>query len=501
MKRSIAMHIPTRVWDQMHAYHLGAAKPVEALSYLFATIDESGDRVRILVPPTAPAIQFGPDCFERQAAGNVRLYRDVLRGLLIRFAQSHYDALINVHDHWFSAYPSFSCIDDADDRSFDLYLRRNFEPALATIAGAVERPIWNVALVLGQKGAALRIVDTRRRKLFTPVTRLTVTGTGHRTVPLEALPPPASVPEARLSRHRDFVAADHQTALRSLHVAVVGCGGTGSILAETLGRLGIGSLTLIDADRLDETNLNRWQGAEPAWVGGLKAERLARRLRRMFPHIRVQCLARSVFDPTAEPLLRQADVLFGAVDADEPRIFLNRLALQQLVPYFDVGVAVMPENGGVDFRTRFFAVYPGASACLECTGFTLYDREQTAPAFLDAATAAARRQAGYVSGRPEAVTPSVYALNQRAVGLAVGEFLNWICGWRPAATVITESWMNGTFQRADRDNFPEGPDPACTVCGYLAGSGASEPLPRPAAFVATSVPTAIKEFDDAQQRT
>ena len=161
----------------------------------------------------------------------------------------------------------------------------------------------------------------------------------------------------------------------------MGCGGTGSILAETLGRLGIGALTLVDGDRLDETNLNRWQGAEPAWVGERKAERLARRLRRMFPRLRVQCLARSVFDPAAEPLLREADVLFGAVDADEPRVFLNRLALQQLVPYFDVGVAVMPEDGGVDFRTRFFAVYPGTSACLECTGFTLYDRDKPRPPF------------------------------------------------------------------------------------------------------------------------
>ena len=117
----------------------------------------------------------------------------------------------------------------------------------------------------------------------------------------------------------------------------MGCGGTGSILAEALGRLGVGSLTIIDGDRLDETNLNRWQGAEPGWVGEPKAARLARRLRRMFPRMPVQALADSVFDAAAAPLLRQADVLFGAVDADEARLFLNRVALQQLVPYFDVG--------------------------------------------------------------------------------------------------------------------------------------------------------------------
>ena len=83
----------------------------------------------------------------------------------------------------------------------------------------------------------------------------------------------------------------HTTSLLEL-----GCG-TGSILAETLGRLGIGSLTLIDADRLDETNLNRWQGAEPWMVGKSKAHLLARRLKRMCPRLRIQALDRSVFDP------------------------------------------------------------------------------------------------------------------------------------------------------------------------------------------------------------
>lgn len=500
MKKTVELRIAAPIWNALRAYHLDPDKRVEALSYVFATIDESEDAIRILVPHGAPLIRFGPDCFQRQAAGNVRLHGDALRGLMIRFALSHYGCLINVHDHWFSARTDFSRVDDADDRAFDGYLRERFEPALPKIKDAVARPIWNVALVLGREGAAARIVDARRQNPFTPVTRMTVVGDRHWAVPLGVETAPPAAPDARLSRHRDFIAPDRQAALQSLHAAVVGCGGTGSVLAEDLGRLGVGALTLIDGDRLDETNLNRWQGAEPGWVGDLKAERLARRLHRMFPHMRVQRLARSVFDPAAEPLLREADVLFGTVDADEPRVFLNRLALQQLAPYFDVGVAVTPEDGGIDFRTRFCAVYPGTSACLECTGFRLYDRDRIATSFLDRATAAARRQAGYVTGQPEAAAPSVYALNQRAVGLAVTELLNWICGWQPAATVVTESWRLSTFHRADRGNFPEGPDPACTVCGYLAGSGASEPLPRPAAFRRDVTPTAIKETDDAVQK-
>lgn len=131
---------------------------------------------------------------------------------------------------------------------------------------------------------------------------------------------------------------------------------------------------------------------------------------------------------------------------------------------------------------RYFAVLPGETACAECTQFILFSRDKVLEAFLDEATAESRRAAGYVVEQPRAVTPSVYALNQRAASLLVTELLNYICGWRATVTMISESWRDGTSKRADRDNFPEGPDPECPVCGFYAGTGNTEPLPRPRAF-------------------
>lgn len=502
--KTIELRIATSVWDALYAYHLEFGKQVEALSYLFAGIEETGDAIRILVPHTAPVLRFGADCFERQSAGNVRLHRDVQRGVLIEFARSHYGCLINAHDHWFDTRrPAFSKIDDADDCAFDRYLRERFEPSLAHIEGAVQRPVANVALVLSREGADARIIDTRRRRPFRRASRITVLGDRHRTVPVGKETDPPKAREAHNSRHGDFIAAEQQAALKGLHAVVVGCGGTGSILVEALGRLGIGALTVIDGDRLEESNLNRFQGGEPWMAGKPKALLLARRLRAMFPQMRVRYLACSVFDAAAEPCLAEADVLFGAVDGDAPRLFLNRVALQHLVPYFDVGVAVTgAEDGAVDFRCRGFAVYPGTSGCLECTGFTLFDRKRAQAAFLDPSTAAEWRKAGYVTGQPDAAAPSVYALNQRAVGLVVTEFLNWVCGFRPAATVVSESWASGILQRADRMNFPEGPNPDCPLCGYYAGAGSSEPLPRPPDFATGSgrhshpVPDLPKEYEE-----
>jgi molybdopterin/thiamine biosynthesis adenylyltransferase len=481
------MHIELRiaepVWSALRAYHFRPGKQLEALSYVWARVENAPDGIRILVPHTAPLLRFAADCFERQTGSNVRLHADVLRGMLISFAAFSYNALINVHDHWFDGRTAFSTIDDADDYAFDRYLRGTYEPLLHRLNGAVVRPIWNVALVLGRTGADARIIDTRGpADPFQLVHKITVIGEHYRHIPLRHEPLTPAAAETRLHRHKDFIPETTQASLSRFHALVVGCGGIGSILAEGLGRVGIGTLTLVDPDTLDETNLNRWQGGIPKMLGHPKAVLLGRQLRRMFPKISVNTVRRSVFDPTVEPYFDRADAIFGAVDADAPRYFLNRVALQRLLPYFDAGVAVTQVDGVLDFRTRSVTVLPGITACFECTRFELYDRAKTSEAFLDLSTAIEWRRAGYVSDQPEITAPSVYALNQRAVGLVITEFLNWVCAWRPTATLVAESWACGTIQRADRTNFPEGPDPECPACGYYAGAGSSETLPRPAAF-------------------
>src|ERR1700681_4120775 len=52
-----------------------------------------------------------------------------------------------------------------------------------------------------------------------------------------------------------------QTILRSMRVGIIGLGGAGSVLAELLGRLGVGEFVLADPDRAEKTNLRRLLGA------------------------------------------------------------------------------------------------------------------------------------------------------------------------------------------------------------------------------------------------
>src|SRR5690349_15739206 len=124
--KPLELRIAAPLWEKLRTYHLDPVKRVEALSYLFAEVDETEDAIRILVPHTAPQICFAADCFARQTGHRVQLHDDVQRGLLIAFARAHQACLINVHDHWFHAQPRFSPVDDADDESFDQYLRGRF---------------------------------------------------------------------------------------------------------------------------------------------------------------------------------------------------------------------------------------------------------------------------------------------------------------------------------------------------------------------------------------
>ena len=66
-----------------------------------------------------------------------------------------------------------------------------------------------------------------------------------------------------------------QEKLKLANVLIVGCGGIGCLSAELLARAGVGKITLIDADMIETSNLQRQIAYTPADLGFYKAEILA----------------------------------------------------------------------------------------------------------------------------------------------------------------------------------------------------------------------------------
>ena len=86
-----------------------------------------------------------------------------------------------------------------------------------------------------------------------------------------------------LQRGELLLGAEKQQRLAEAHIVVVGLGGVGSWAAEMLCRAGVGGLTLIDADNVDVTNVNRQMPALTSTVGQPKCEVVAARLRDINP--------------------------------------------------------------------------------------------------------------------------------------------------------------------------------------------------------------------------
>lgn len=103
--------------------------------------------------------------------------------------------------------------------------------------------------------------------------------------------------------------------LRAAHVILFGLGGVGGHVAEALARAGVGQLTLVDADTVAESNLNRQILALRSNLGQPKAQAAAARVRAINPDCRVQPVEMFYLPENADSLpFDGADYVVDAVD-------------------------------------------------------------------------------------------------------------------------------------------------------------------------------------------
>lgn len=98
--------------------------------------------------------------------------------------------------------------------------------------------------------------------------------------------------EERYDRTLKITGEDGLARLRAAKLLVIGVGGVGSYAAEAAARAGIGSITLMDGDMVQESNLNRQLVALTSTVGRNKAEVMAERIRDIDPSTEVSYLPR-----------------------------------------------------------------------------------------------------------------------------------------------------------------------------------------------------------------
>ena len=136
-----------------------------------------------------------------------------------------------------------------------------------------------------------------------------------------------------------LLGGDKMQRLAAAHILVVGVGGVGAYAAEMLCRAGVGEMTIIDADTINVTNINRQLPATHSTIGLSKVEVLANRFRDINPEIRLHSLPIYLEDDEVGNLLGDDDVcqpkysfIIDAIDTIAPKCALITESIRRGIP-------------------------------------------------------------------------------------------------------------------------------------------------------------------------
>ncbi|MDE0659807.1 MAG: molybdopterin-synthase adenylyltransferase MoeB [Gammaproteobacteria bacterium] len=134
-----------------------------------------------------------------------------------------------------------------------------------------------------------------------------------------------------------------QQALLDAHVLVVGLGGLGSPSALYLAAAGVGSLTLVDHDTVDVSNLQRQIIHDQASLGVAKVDSAAARIASLSPATRLETIAARLDGPELDAVVGGADVVLDGTDNFTARYAINAACVRAKTPLVS-GAAIRLEG-------------------------------------------------------------------------------------------------------------------------------------------------------------
>lgn len=442
------------------------------------------------------------DEYARQGPSNVTLSHETLREAIFdAIPDDRYiddQAIIVAHSHPFQRNPTYSSLDDrSEPMAFTALTAEGDGPHASLLFGGDDTltgRVWpnDVGEIRGKEVAETDPIDEviivgedNLRRLRTTDSR--------------------NLPIGRTSDMHDRQALVHggegNNRLQDAHVAVAGAGGLGSLFIQSLAHLGIGELTVVDPDIVEETNRSRIVGArqtdagpacatpdEPgvvpaAWAEAIpeagcpKVEVMQRLVENIDPSIYFHGVHNGVESPTGMQSILKADLVISATDTASSRVALSHAAKQYHRPLFDAGTNINITDGVAKYiATRLSIVTPG-TPCLDCQGEINWDRvtaEQKDPDELE-----------YGVELLEGEAPAVITINQQAaaqLSFAVHRYLTGLLSGRTGFDTGVDELITGHKREARVE-----PDSACKFCGNNTFAGVGDRGPSPATPQAETV--------------
>lgn len=450
--RTATLRMTAGCWDLLSGHVLADGDEHAAL--LVCGVASSADRLTFLV---RDVIRLGDEDYLDRGAMHLSI-APITIARAAKQARTEQSTLVLVHSHPLPGAVQASRIDLATET--DLCGR--------VLTGRTGLP--TAALIIGPDGLDGRMWTTSG---VSPLRAVEIVGQSIEVLPVSSFPlaTPQHAPRSAdpsTARQELLWGLEGQLRLREARVSIVGCGGTGSHVAQQLAHLRVGSIALIDGDRVEDTNLSRLIGATSDDVGRRKVDVVAEVVRRIAPDTCVEAVPKSVLDIDPR-ILTDADVIVCATDGHGSRALLTELVQQYLVPVVDLGVEV---TGGdaTTFRAgggvRILRPDSGCLWCADTLNPELVRREYLTPSEREIEV---RR--GYIRDNDEPA-PSVVALNGVVASMAVLEVCQLLVGMLGAGTdrvlYRAEARKASTAGISSRES--------CHVCGANGPRGRGDAL-------------------------
>jgi sulfur carrier protein ThiS adenylyltransferase len=161
-----------------------------------------------------------------------------------------------------------------------------------------------------------------------------------------------------------------QLRLKNCHIAIVGCGGLGSVVASYLSGCGIGHLTLIDNDDVELSNLPRQLTFDIDSCGQNKSDELMQRLYSQNDEVDITIEPLFIDRDNINELLQGHDLILDCTDNFSTRLLINHWCINHNTPLVSGSV--------IGWQGQLLLVEPSANdGCYQCLFDTPNDSEQS----------------------------------------------------------------------------------------------------------------------------
>ncbi|QUH26851.1 HesA/MoeB/ThiF family protein [Serpentinicella alkaliphila] len=133
--------------------------------------------------------------------------------------------------------------------------------------------------------------------------------------------------------------SEDMSKLDKKKVCIIGSGGLGGYILEMLTRVGVGSITIIDGDVFDETNLNRQILATSESINRGKVEVAIERMKQVNPEVQINGIRIFLNEGNVNGLIEGHDIVVDGLDSIDTRFILEKACESMKIPLVHGAIA------------------------------------------------------------------------------------------------------------------------------------------------------------------